>query len=79
MYGKAEHAALGCPISSPCRRAAEDDVKRELEEGYVLMTKMNNISNAELLIPENDDGAYMDRKRVTKGASHLGQEVHLRL
>ena len=51
MYGKAERAALGCLVSSPYRRVAVADVRRVPEGGYVLMTKINDISKAGLLVP----------------------------
>jgi hypothetical protein len=51
MYGKAERAALGCLASSPYRRVAVGDVRRVPEGEYVLMTNMNDISKAELLVP----------------------------
>lgn len=77
MYAKAEHAALGCLASSPYLREAVADGRQVPEEGCALMTNIYDISKAEHGTRNHD--AYMDRKRVTKGASHQGQGVRLRL
>ena len=50
MYGKVEHAVPGCLVSSPYRRVAVGDVRREPEGGYVLVTNINGISKAELFV-----------------------------
>ncbi len=63
MYGKAKRAARECLVSSLCRHVAAADVRRVPEEGYVLMTKIDDISKGELLVP----GTRIVHTRIARG------------